>query len=61
MVWMVWLACTLVFAYGAFGMIAFSLGRYDLAAFCAVILEPCFLFYGSIFHQRGSIWATLVQ
>ena len=29
---------TLMIAYGAFGMIAFSLGRYDLAAFCAVIL-----------------------
>ncbi len=29
---------SLVFAYVAFGAIAFSLGRYDLATFCAVIV-----------------------
>lgn len=29
---------TLMISYGAFGVIAFSLGRYDLATFCAVIL-----------------------
>ena len=29
---------TLLIAYGAFGLIAFSLGRYDLAVFCGVIM-----------------------
>lgn len=29
---------TLMIAYGCFGLIAFSLGRYDLAVFCGVII-----------------------
>ncbi len=35
---------TLMIAYAAYGVIAFALGRYDLAAFCAVIMGALLAF-----------------
>ena len=35
---------TLLVAFGAYGLIAFSLGRYDLAAFCGVIIGSLLAF-----------------
>lgn len=35
---------TLLMAFGAYGVIAFSMGRYDLASFCAVIIGALLAF-----------------